>query len=322
MKVSIIIVSWNVKEDLGKCLDSIYVNSPFEEYEVIIVDNASTDDTVETIKRNYKDAIVIESKTNSGFSAANNLGIKKAKGQYLLLLNPDTIVCEKSIDMLTETLDKYEYVGACGPRLFNPDGTNQIAVGSVPTFRAMLYGKTIFRSLGIFRNHYKSLKHLDFDYEKQVETEQLSGAAVMVRSSVIHGIGMMDEAFFMYYEDIDLFLRIRKAGWKLLYVPASIIIHSGGKSSDQVSWAKHMMIYESLFVFMRKHRGKFQTLLFSLMFKPMVIAKEIGNILSSIVLLVFSLISRSQTRQKKAANKLRLSCIFLTRYSWKFLFSI
>ena len=322
MKISIIIVSWNVREDLVKCLDSIYKNPPSKKYEIVIVDNASADDTVKTIKNDYKKVVVIENKTNSGFSAANNLGIKKTSGQYLFLLNPDTIVCKNSIDVLAEILDKYEDAGACGPRLFNPDGTDQIAVGSVPTFRALLYGKTILRSLGIFRRHYKSLKHVDFDYEKQAEMEQLSGAAVMVRSSVIKEIGLMDETFFMYYEDIDLFLRIRKAGWKLLYVPAAKIIHSGGKSSDQVSWAKHMMMYESLFIFLKKHKGKFQTWLFGLLFKPLVILKEIENIFSSLIILFFSLILRSRKRQRKAINKLRLAGIFLYKYSLKFLFSI
>ena len=293
MKISIIIVSWNVKDDLVNCLDSIYRNPPSQEYEIIVVDNASTDDTVATIKRQYKNVLVIENLTNSGFSAANNLGIHKARGQYLFLLNPDTIVCENAIDVLAKTLDNYEDSGGCGPRLFNPDGSDQIAVGSVPTFRAMLYGKTILRSLGIFRSHYKSLKHLDFDYETQKEMEQLSGAAVMVRNSVMKEIGLMDEAFFMYYEDIDLFLRIRKARWKLLYVPTAKIIHAGGKSSDQVSWAKHMMMYESLFIFLKKHKGKFQTWSFSLIFKPLVIMKEIENLFSSLITLFFSLISNS-----------------------------
>ena len=322
MKLSIIVVSWNVKEDLGNCLRSIEENKPREEFEIIGVDNASTDGSVETIKKDFPDVKIIANSDNCGFSAANNQAIRIAKGKYVFLLNPDTIVYPNSLDTLTTFLDEHPDVGACGPKFLDANGQVHSSVGYVPTFRSLLYGRTFLRSLGIFRRRHKELTARNFDFEKSGDVDQLSGAALMVRRSVMEEIGLMDENFFMYYEDVDLCLRIRKTGFRIVYLPDSIITHIGGKSSDQVSARRRIMLYRSMFVYFRKHRGGFLTWLFGLIFKPGVIIDHILNVFSGIVAYLIFTLSFDRRRRLKSKNKLRNSASFLGKYSWEFLFKI
>jgi len=322
MKLSIIIVSWNVEEDLVNCLKSVEKNKPCEEFEIIVVDNASTDGSVDTIKSSFPDVKIIANSGNLGFSAANNRAIKIAKGKYIFLLNPDTIVYQSSLDTLIAYLDDHADVGACGPKFLDADGKAHSSVGYAPTFRALLYGRTFLRSLGIFRRSHKKLTDRKFDYDKSGDAEQLSGAALMVRRSVMEEIGSMDENFFMYYEDVDLCLRIRKAGFKMVYVPESIITHIGGKSTEQVSADRRIMLYRSMFIFFRKHRGRFSTGLFGLIFKPGVIIDHILNILSGIVAYLIFTLSFDRRRRLKSLNKIKSSASFLGKYSWEFLFKV
>jgi GT2 family glycosyltransferase len=320
MKLSIIIVSWNVKDDLLCCLQSIKENSASESFEIIVVDNGSSDGTVDAIKENFPGVIVIANSENRSFSAANNQAIKIAKGQYLFLLNPDTIIHPQSLDNLIKVLDEKPTAGACGPRFIDTDGKTHSSVGYLPTFRSLLYGKTFFRSLGIFRSHYKKLTANKFNYDRQSEVEQLSGAALMVNRSVINEIGLMDENFFLYYEDVDLCLRIRKAGWKIVYVPDAVITHIGGKSTEQVSAKKKLFLYSSALLYFRKHRGKFPVFLFSLLFKSGVIIKEIIVISAASLSCVFFIISGNREKLTDSINKIKNSAVFLEKYSWKFIF--
>lgn len=320
IKLSIIIVSWNVEKYLVNCLSSIEKNRPSVEYEIIVVDNASTDGIVDRIRRDFPNVCLVENISNIGFAAANNQGIEMAKGQYLFLLNPDTIVHPDAMDSLTKYLDEHEDVGACGPKLVREDGSLYILNGSDPTVRSLLYGKTIFRSLGIFRGHYKKLKNRKYDFNKQTQFDQLSGSAIMVRKSVITEIGMMDENFFLYFEDVDLCVRLRKAGWKLVYVPDAVITHIGGRSSVHVSAKKQMMLLDSLFVYFRKHHGRFVSRCFSLIFKPSVIIKEIVNFFSGLAGFGGAFLIGNGTLHLKSAAKIKKSMDFLKNYTWQLLF--
>lgn len=321
MKLSVIIVSWNVRNELVQCLKSLYENKPPDEFEIIVVDNASIDGTVDTLKRDFQSVRVIVNKENEGFAAANNQAIRVAKGEYILLLNPDTIVHSQSLDNLIRILDENPVVGACGPSFLKHDGAYLTSIlGAPPTFRSTLYGTTIFRSLGIFRRHYKKLKARDFDHSQQTEVDALSGAGVMVRKSVFEEIGLLDSRFFMYHEDVDLFLRIKKAGWKMLYVPSATITHLGNRSAIQVSTKKRLLRYNSTLIYFRKHKGKFATALFALIFKPGVILKHFLNVCSGVIGFTVSILMFDRRRRSKALTKVKNSVAFLTRYSWYFLF--
>jgi len=322
MKLSVTIVSWNVKEELVNCLRSIEANRPGCEFEIIVADNASTDGTIEAVRKDFPQVRLIINKNNRGFSAASNQAIKIAKGEYLFLLNPDTVVHRYSLDNLVEVLDKNPDVGACGPKLIDEDSITYRSVGYIPTFRSILYAKTFFRMLGIFRGHYKKLTADNLDYNRQTDAEQLSGSALMVRRSVMEEIGLWDESFFMYYEDVDLCLRIRKAGRRITYVGESVITHLGGKSSSQISAEKRIMLYRSLFIYLRKHKGKSKTRLFGLIFKPGVIIRDMLNIFSNIVTYITSAVLFDRQKTSKSLTKIKNSAIFLSRYSWQFLFKV
>lgn len=320
MKLSVIIVSWNVRDDVLACLESLYKNPPSRASEIIVVDNASTDGTVDAVKRDFPEVVTVTNSENRGFAAANNQAIRIAKGRYLLLLNPDTIVHSQSLDNLVKVLDESPTSGACGPRITDTDGKTCPSIGYVPTFRSVLYRKTIFKSLGVFQAHYHKLTIDNFDYDIEADVEQLSGAVIMVRRSLMNEIGLMDESFFLYYEDVDLFLRIRKAGWKITYVPESVITHIGGKSSAQVSAKKRIMVYSSLLTYFRKHRGRFATGLFAFVFKPGVIVRDILNIFSGTISFIIFVLLFDQRKRLKSSEKIKNSIMFLGKYSSQFLF--
>jgi len=321
MKLSIVVVSWNVCRDLIECLNSIHDNPPACQFETIVVDNASSDQTVSLLQSRHSQVRLIVNAANLGFPRANNQGIAQATGDYVLLLNPDTVVQSGALDTMTELLDKNADIGAVGPRLLNPDGTTQMSIANIPTFRAALYGKTIFRYTGLFRRHYRKIKSKTFDAERPSEAPLLSGAACLIRRSILDRIGGLDERFFMYYEDNDLFLRIRQAGWRLFYTPNARIIHLGGRSSEQISVQKQYLILKSLILFFRKHRGAGPTFLFNLVFKPALLLKKILDFAKGLCFYIIFLLLRKPQKAQKSLTKAKNRGLFLFRYSIPFLLS-
>jgi len=322
MKLSIIIVSWNVREDLVRCLRSIEENRPFAEFKIIVVDNASSDGTVDSIKQDFPDVTIIANEENRGFAAANNQGIKKARGQYLFFLNPDTIVHPLSLDVLMNFMDGNSNAGACGSKLLNDDGTTQPSVRRFPTFRGALYRHTVFRFLGIFRSEYKKWLMKDFDYDREMDVDEVTGAALMVRRSVIDRIGGMDESFFMYYEEVDLCYRIKQSGWRTVFVPEAVITHLGGRPTNQISVMSRILMLTSLLIFFRKYRGELATGFFSCVFKPAIILRDVCNVAIGAVTFIFATVASNNRKREKAAAKVKNSVILLRKYSWQLLFRI
>lgn len=322
MKLSIIIVSWNVREDLVRCLESIKKNRPRDKYEVITVDNASTDGTAETVRNLFPDVKMIVNDTNRGFAAANNQGIKIAQGQYLLLLNPDTIVHPESLNLLVDFLNDNQDVGICGPKLLNDDGTIQPSTRGRPSFRAALYRHTFVRLLRIFRGQYRKWLMKDFGHDKQMDVDEVTGAALLIRRPVIEQIGDMDEAFFMYYEDVDLCYRAKQADWRIVFVPDAEITHLGGRSAEQMPVDNRIMMLTSLLVFLRKHRGKFKTGLFNCIFKPAVILKNALDLLGSVIAFILTITILRKKKRETYVAKIKKSVVLLGKYSWKILFRI
>jgi len=322
MKLSIIIVSWNVKTDLVNCLNSLQENPYAGNFEVIVVDNNSSDDTVKTVKSNFPDVVVIDNDKNLGFATGNNKGFEVAKGQYILLLNPDTIVHSDALDTLITFMDDNPSVGACGPRLLNGDGTVQESVRRFPTFRASLYRHTILRFLGIFKKQYREWIMKDFSYDCQAEVCQLMGAALLTRKSVIDQVGTMDEIFFMYYEEVDLCYRIKNAGWSIVFTPESEITHLGGRSAEQVPAGKRIMMLMSLLMYFRKNRGRFITALFGVIFKPLVFALCFYNLCREVVKYFFAFLLFNRNRKTRCARRIKNWSLFLGKLYWQFFFSI
>ena len=322
MKLSIIIVSWNVKKDLANCLRSIEENPASKPFEVIVVDNASSDGTVESVRNKFPEVVVIANSQNLGFAAANNQGIEKSQGEYILLLNPDTIVHSGSVDVLIEFMDENKDVGICGPQLLNQDGTIQSSVRCFPTFRGALYRHTVIRYLGLFKNEYKKWLMKSFDHKTKMDVDQVMGAALMIRQSIIEDIGVMDEQFFMYYEEVDLCFRIKQAGWRVVFMPEVVITHLGSQSSGQIPAKKQMLAITSLLKFFRKHRGKSITIVFNCIFKPAIILRVICDLIVGVLSYIFSVVTRNSRRREKSQMKVKVSSILLGKYSWALLFKM
>lgn len=316
MKLSVIIVSWNVKGDLLDCLSSLKENPLSEPFEQIVIDNNSSDGTASTVKQQYPEVTVIKNQENKGFAKANNQGIAISKGQYILLLNPDTVVHLNALETLVNFMDNNPDVGACGPKLLNNDGTAQGSVRTFPTFRGVLYCHTVCRLLSLFRFEYLTWMMEDFSYDKQVDVDQVMGAAMIVRRSIIEQVGDMDENFFMYYEEVDLCYRIKQAGWRIVFLPEAVITHLGGRSSGQMP-LKRIMTLSSMIAFFRKHRGISATFIFTIVFKFALILRNICHLIIGLSTYVIAFALSNQKRKQKAKEQISLHALLLSKYLWR-----
>lgn len=320
MELSIIIVAWNTRDILMDCLESIVRHSPSRASEIIVVDNASADGTADSVRRGFPQVLVLSNDVNRGFAAANNQGMERASGQYILLLNPDTIVHPQSLDSLCEFMDRHEDVAICGPRLLNGDGTLQQSARRFPTFRGALHKYTVLRSLGIFRAHYVRWMMKDFAHDRQMDVDQVMGSALLLRRSLLERIGIMDERFFMYYEEVDLCYRVKQAGGRVVFVPDAVITHLGGQSSKQVPVDRYVILMESLLRYFRKHRGRLATALFGTVFKPGILLRQSCQAVGGVLTYVASLLMRNHDRRMKSAVMVRTSVSLLVRHSGRLLF--
>ncbi len=241
MQVSIIIVSWNVKDLLQKCVESIQQYSSNISYEIIVVDNASTDGTAEMIQQ-FPEVTYIQNNTNAGFAKANNQGITQAQGEYILLLNPDTEFTENTIEQCIGRFDGT--VGVIGCQLHNPDGSIQLSVRRFPTFLSQL--AILFKIHKIFPFVLHNYLAKDFDYTKEAEVDQVMGAFMCIPKKVLDTVGLLDEDFFIWFEEVDLCRRIKQAGFTILYYPDTSIIHHGGTSfAQQMTLKKQWWFFRS-----------------------------------------------------------------------------
>jgi len=273
VKLSIVIVSWNVRQHLLRCLASLFQHAPRCAFEVVVADNASSDGTVDAVREAFPEVTVSSNATNRGFAAANNQGIARSTGEYVLLLNPDTILHPGSLDSLIDFLEEHDDVGACGPKLLNPDGTLQPSVKAFPTFRGALHRYTAWKYARLFRPHGRRWRARDFDYTTTANVDQLMGAALVLRREALGTSAALDERFFMYFEEVDLCYRIKHAGWRIVYLPEAVVTHIGGSSSRQMPLKARLMALTSLRHFFRKHRGRWATFLFQLVFEPALLLR-------------------------------------------------
>lgn len=246
MKLSIVIVSYNVSGYLQQCLDSVMTALEGIEGEVFVVDNASSDDSVAMVRSRYPQVRLIESGENLGFSRANNVAIRQASGEYVLLLNPDTEVAKDTMRGVLAFMDAHPKAGGAGVKMHNTDGT------LAPESRRALPTPWVscLKMLGFTKRYYMS--HLPWDEPGQIEV--ISGAFCMLRHAALDEIGLLDETFFMYGEDIDLSYRLTKAGWENWYLPFSIVHHKG-KSTQKSDYRYVHIFYQAMLIFFRKHYG-------------------------------------------------------------------
>lgn len=251
---------------MKQTLESVYKSLSGIETEVFVVDNNSFDGSTQMVKSTYPDVILIENSENQGFSKANNKAIKRARGDYVLILNPDTVVQEDTFKTLIKFLDEHPEAGAASCKVLNADGTLQLACRrSTPTplvvLPKILGLSTLFPKSNLLAKY--NLTYLDEDEVSEVDA--VSGSFVMVRKTVIEEIGLFDEDFFMYGEDLDWFFRMRKAGYKIYYVPHTKIIHYKGESIRAAGYDAIGMFYKAQIQFVKKHFSKSKSV-FAVMF--------------------------------------------------------
>ena len=244
MKLSVVIVSYNVRRFVEQCLDSVHKASEGIETEVFVVDNASQDDTVEAIGKEYPWVRLIANDDNLGFACANNIAIRQSVGEYVLLLNPDTIVAEQTLRQAVDFMDAHPKAGGVGVRMHNADGT------LAPESRRAIPTPWVscLKMLGFTRRYYMS--HLSWDEPGRIEV--ISGAFCLLRRKALDQIGLLDEDFFMYGEDIDLSFRLLKGGWENWYVPCDIV-HFKGESTQKSTFRYVHVFYQAMLIFFRKH---------------------------------------------------------------------
>ena len=254
MDLSIIIVNYNTSKLIIQALNSVYKNSKNINFEIIVVDNASKDDSVEMIKKHFPQVILIQNNENLGFSKANNIAIKRSIGEYILLLNSDTIVMEDTLEKMIKYMNDNPDVGASGCKVVLPDGSlDKACKRSFPTPQNALYNALkldrLFPQSKVFGEY--NLTYLD---ENEIhDVDCLVGAFMMVRREVIEQVGLLDEDFFMYGEDIDWCYRIKQAGWRIVYYPKTKIIHYKGGSSKKKNTKIIYEFHKAMYLFFEKH---------------------------------------------------------------------
>ena len=257
MELSIIIVNYNVKHFLEQCLISVKKALNGIEGEIIVIDNNSVDGSLSLINEKFKDVILISNKKNTGFSVANNQGIKIAKGDNILLLNPDTVVQEDTFIKCLEFFDNKEDAGALGVKMYDgngrflPESKRGLPTPSVAFYK--IFGlATLFPNSRIFGKYH--LGYLSMNENHKVDI--LSGAFMLIRKKVLDTVGLLDETFFMYGEDIDLSYRIQKAGYENYYFSKTKIIHYKGESTKKSSINYVFIFYRAMVIFAEKHFSK------------------------------------------------------------------
>ncbi len=271
MILSMVIVSWNTKDLLEKCISSILMNQPGGEYEIWVVDNASTDGSAHMVRENFPSVKLCESTENLGFARGNNMAIRQASGKYVLLLNPDTEVKPGALDTLIHFMDENPLAGGAGPYLLNPDGSLQASSFPIPTLAREFWH--FFRLDVIFPIGVYKMKRWPTDHIRPVG--YLKGACLILRHSALDQVGLLDEDYFMYTEEVDLCFRLQKAGWRLYWVPQAKVVHYGQQSINQVADEMFQQLYKTKIIFFRKSYGK----TISRLYKVIILAMLLPRIL-------------------------------------------
>ncbi|UCD58574.1 MAG: glycosyltransferase family 2 protein [Candidatus Hydrogenedentota bacterium] len=254
MSLSIIIVSYNTRDLLLAALRSVYGSSYLVEPEVIVVDNASSDGSPEAVRAQFPRCTVIANEENLGFSRANNMALKRAHGRYILLLNPDTVLEPEVLQKMENYMDNRPDVGMVSCKLITADGSLDLACRrSFPSLWDGLCRASgasgLFPKSRLFARY--NLTYLDEN--ETCEVDAVNGAFMFVRREAAEQVGLLDEDYFMYIEDLDWCYRFREAGWKIIYHPAASALHLKGKSGNQHSSAMIRELFKSTETFYRKH---------------------------------------------------------------------
>lgn len=257
MELSLVTVSWNVRDLLAACLESTLASLQgcgFE-YELLVVDNASTDGSAELVRQRFPQVRLLANADNKGFAAGNNQALGQAVGRYVVLLNPDTLVQDDALSTMLRFLQEHPQVGMVGPRLVYADGRFQHAAFRFPSLPQTF--------LDFFPLHYRLLEsalngrypRASYEAGQPFAVDHVLGACMMVRREVLEQVGVLDEGFFMYCEEIDWAMRMQRAGWQVYCVPAASVVHYAGQSTRQFRDEMFVALWASRLRLFRMHYG-------------------------------------------------------------------
>lgn len=255
MKLSIVIICWNDWKVIENCLSSIFAATHAVEYEVIVSDNGSTDGSVEKIRAQFPAVRVLENGANLGFARGNNAGIRQARGEYVLILNPDTIMHEGSLDGWVRFADGHPEAGAFGCRVQNPDGSYQRSARPFPTISRYLVSAFGLRFLGHWKRSVLSDEYEGWEGDTEREVDWQSGCCVMLRRDLLNQLGGFDEQFFYQFEEVDLCRRVWNAGFRIRFTPQVSITHLGGQSVNRFPVRFAIEVCRNGYRYFYKHYG-------------------------------------------------------------------
>ena len=265
--MSIVMVCWNNKDYLDPCLKSLYEGGLRSTFEIAATDNGSTDGSQAMLREKYPDVKIIQNDHNVGLGKASNQGIEATNGRYVLLFNNDTLVDGPSLDALVDFMDKTPDAGAVGGTLLNADGSFQSAYGNFSTLREEF----------MIATHLGERLHPGYPLHGRSDKVEavgwLSSACLLVRRAALDQVGLLDESYFIYGDEVDLQYRLHQAGWKVYFIPNSTTIHYGGRSMNR--WKRRKMVYRGKMLFYKKHYGPWKTGLLRLMFAALSFIKLI-----------------------------------------------
>jgi GT2 family glycosyltransferase len=255
MDISVVIVSWNAKRYLEACLESLEAVPSRRSVEVIVLDNASSDSTVEMVEKRFPNVQLIKSEQNLGFAKGNNVAIRRCQGRYIALVNPDVVMFPGCLDALADFLDENPKVGNVGPRVLNPDMTLQSTCRKFPSlwnnFCAAAGLSTAFK-----KSRFLAGEHmLYFPHDRTLNVDVLVGCFSMIRRETFNEVGLLDEELFMYGDDVDWCRRCWKAGWQVTFFPGAIAIHDRGKTTAPYPVRFAVAQQRSILHYWRKYHG-------------------------------------------------------------------
>ncbi len=250
--LTIVIVTWNTRELTLGCLASIEKADPSHAWRVIVVDNASSDQTPESIREKFPWVELIANRENLGFGRANNLALRQVTSKYVFCLNSDTRLPEKTVPVFLDFLDANPEAGLAGGQLIYPDGRPQNSIASFPTLLTELTNKSLLQVL--FPRKFPGKRHRP---TRPTDVDSVIGAAMMIRMEALRSVGYFDEGYFFFLEETDLCFRLKKAGWRIVFLPAARIIHFQGSSVRQVKPRARVEYQRSLIRYFEKNHGPF-----------------------------------------------------------------
>lgn len=256
MKLSIVIICWNDLKVIQDCLESIYATVKSTDFEVIVSDNGSTDGSVDFVRKNYPQARIVENGANLGFSRGNNAGIRVAEGEYVLILNPDTIIHEGSLDRWMQFADKHPEAGAFGCRVLNPDGSWQLSARPFATVWRYWLAAFWLYPLAYVSDVFVSGVYPRWKGDTEREVDWISGCCALFRGSVLKELGGFDEQFFYHFEEADLCHRVWNAGFTIAFSPDVTITHLGGQSVKRAPLRFELETYRSRYRYFYKYFGE------------------------------------------------------------------